>query len=75
MYKSPRIFIRFFLLNLFLILMSNLSWAQLTGGLFREFYFTYQAKEISTSEWPRGYYFIRVITADGKATEKKIIIQ
>ena len=46
-----------------------------TGGLFREFYFTYQAKEISTSEWPRGYYFIRVITADGKATEKKIIIQ
>ena len=29
MYKSTRIFIRFFLLNLFVILMSNLSWAQL----------------------------------------------
>ena len=46
----------------------------LNGGLYKEFNFTDQSKEVNTGTWPKGYYLLRIITPEG-ITEEKLVIQ
>ena len=46
-----------------------------TGVLYKLITFQSNAKEISTSEWPKGFYSIRITTAQNAVTTKEIIIQ
>lgn len=45
------------------------------GVVYKEIEFAETAKDISTNGWPKGYYLLKIVTADGKTAAAKIIVQ
>jgi len=45
------------------------------GFLYKEFQFSEETKDINTSLWPKGHYFIRIVTKDGAAKTERLIVQ
>ena len=45
------------------------------GALFQQLVFTENAKDVSTANWPKGYYLVRLTLADGSVTIQKLVVQ
>jgi len=45
------------------------------GALYRQMVFADNAKDVSTAGWPKGYYLVRLILADGSTSIQKIVVQ
>ncbi|MEO8404063.1 MAG: lamin tail domain-containing protein [Chitinophagaceae bacterium] len=46
-----------------------------SGMLYKHFSFTDQVKDVETNNWSKGYYLLRIITADGNVATEKVIVQ
>ncbi|MES1249684.1 MAG: T9SS type A sorting domain-containing protein, partial [Chitinophaga rupis] len=45
------------------------------GALCQQLSFGETSKDISTEGWPKGYYLLRIILADGSVVTEKIVVQ
>ncbi|HMI63894.1 MAG TPA: T9SS type A sorting domain-containing protein, partial [Puia sp.] len=45
------------------------------GALYQQMVFADNAKDVSTANWPKGYYLVRLTLADGSVTIQKLVIQ
>ncbi|MGC4104084.1 T9SS type A sorting domain-containing protein [Ferruginibacter sp.] len=46
-----------------------------SGAVYKTFNFTEVQRNINTSQWQKGFYFIRIVTAEGTATTAKLMVQ
>jgi hypothetical protein len=45
------------------------------GALFQQLVFAENAKDVSTANWPKGYYLVRLTLADGSVSIQKLVVQ